>query len=502
MRPRTLVVDDEKNIRRMLSIVLEGADHTVREATSGEEALALLADTPADLVLLDVGLPGMDGIETLKRITAAWPNTAVVMISGQGSVSTAVEATRRGAYDFLEKPLSKDRVLIAARNALEASSLGEEVSRHKRAEARRHAMVGESPVLNVLREQIRKVGPTGATVLITGESGTGKELVARALHEASPRMARAFVKVNCAAIPEELIETELFGCLRGAYTGADRSRDGKFLLADGGTLFLDEIGDMSLRVQAKVLRALQEGEIERVGDSRVIRVDVRVVAATNKDLMAEVARQRFREDLFFRLNVIPLAVPPLRARREDIPLLADHFLRLYAAENDLPAKNLSQEAVDHLRQASWRGNVRELRNVIERLAILSDGPVIGESDLLALAPLAAPDPQTMSAAAPLAAPGPPSASAAGSAPVSPREAWPIPSLDEIRAAGGLVQARRDFERRCIAMCLDRTRGNVSQAAGWLMIERSNLHKKMEAYGLEARPARPHEAAGDKEESAS
>ncbi|MBI5710659.1 MAG: sigma-54-dependent Fis family transcriptional regulator [Candidatus Eisenbacteria bacterium] len=487
MRPRTLVVDDEKNIRRMLSIILKGADHEVREAGSGEEALSLLADAPADLVLLDVGLPGMDGIETLKRIAAAHPGVAVVMISGQGSIATAVEATRLGAFDFLEKPLSKDRVLIAVRNALQVSSLGEEVSRHQRSEAQRHVMVGESGAIASLKQQIRKVGPTGATVLVSGESGTGKELVARALHDASPRAGRAFVKVNCAAIPEEMIETELFGCVRGAYTGADRSRDGKFLLADGGTLFLDEIGDMSLRVQAKVLRALQEGEIERVGDSRVHAVDVRVIAATNKDLPAEVAAGRFREDLFFRLNVIPLAVPPLRERPEDIPKLANHFLQLYAAENDLPAKELSPGALGLIRELSWRGNVRELRNVIERLAILSDGPVIREDDLRVLAPVSA-------AALP---PGP---SAPGPAEEPAREGWPMPSLDEIRAAGGLVHARREFERRCITACLDRTGGNVSQAASWLMIERSNLHKKMQAYGLEARPPRPGSEADSKEES--
>jgi two-component system nitrogen regulation response regulator NtrX len=317
--------------------------------------------------------------------------------------------------------------------------------------------------------------------------------VARALHEASPRAGRAFVKVNCAAIPEDLIETELFGCVRGAYTGADRSRDGRFLVADGGTLFLDEVGDMSGRVQAKVLRALQEGEIERVGDATVHRVDVRVIAATNKNLPAEVEKGRFREDLYFRLNVIPLAIPPLRERPEDVPRLAEHFLRLYASENELPCKELSPGALTALRALSWRGNVRELRNVIERLAILSDGPVIRESDVRALALLPAATPVAAATRAPT--PGRGNAEAGRA-----EEAWSIPSLDQLRAAGGLVQARREFERRCIAMCLDRTGGNVSQAAGWLMIERSNLHKKMQAYGLAAAPPPPGGATDEEEES--
>ncbi len=473
MKPRILIVDDEKNIRRTLSMILTGAGYAVREAGSGEEALSLLEESPADAALLDVGLPGMDGIATLKEIGARHPGTAAVMISGQATVTTAVEATRLGAFDFLEKPLSKDRVLIAVRNALQMTSLGEEVRRYKRTEAKRRMMLGESEAIRALQRQIAKVGPTAATVLITGESGSGKELAARALHEAGPRAGKPFVKVNCAAIPEQLIETELFGCVRGAYTGADRTRDGKFLLADGGTIFLDEIGDMSLRVQAKVLRALQEGEIERVGDAKTLRVDLRVIAATNKDLVAEVEAGRFREDLYFRLNVIPLCVPPLRDRRGDIPILSEHFLQLYAFENDLPVKELAPGAMRLLERSSWRGNIRELRNVIERLAILSDGPRITEADVRALGSTAGPAPRGGARGRERAA-----------------EAWPIPSLEGIRAAGGLVEARRVFERRCIEMGLDESGGNVSRAARRLGIERSNLHKKMQAYGLEARPARP------------
>ncbi|MFH1144264.1 MAG: sigma-54 dependent transcriptional regulator [Candidatus Eisenbacteria bacterium] len=471
MKPAILVVDDEKNIRRMLRMILDAAGYAVREAATGEEALALLDEAPSDLVLLDVRLPGKDGLTTLREIRAAHAATEAIMISGQASVSAAVEATRLGAFDFLEKPLSKERVLIAIRNALRLGDLGEQVDRYRRSEARRRAMIGRSPAIEAVRRQVAKVAPTGATVLITGESGTGKELVARMIHEQSAGRAGPFIKVNCAAIPEELIETELFGCVRGAYTGADRAREGKFMQADGGTLFLDEIGDMSPRVQSKVLRALQEKEIERVGDSRTIRVDTRVVAATNKKLPEEVRAGRFREDLFFRLNVVPLEIPPLRERREDIAMLAEHFLQLFADENDLPRKALAPGALQQLERRAWRGNIRELQNLIERLAILSDGASIGEADVRRLDPRGAT--------------------------VSPGRVadWRnvIPAPEEIRAAGGLVEARRDFERRCIRACLERTHGNVSQAARWLRIERSNLHKKIQAHGLESDPGRP---AGD------
>jgi two-component system nitrogen regulation response regulator NtrX len=476
MSQRVLVVDDEKNIRRMLTIVLESEGYLVREAESGEAALNMLADAPADLVLLDVGLPGIGGLEALRRIKEGDAAVAVLMISGHATVGTAVEATRLGALDFLEKPLSKDRVLLAARNALQLSSLGEQVSRQKAAAELHHRIIGDSPPIRALLQQVRKVAPTGATVLIQGESGSGKEVLARALHESSPRAGRPFVKVNCAAIPEELIETELFGCVKGAYTGADRSRDGKFQQADTGTIFLDEIGDMSLRVQAKVLRALQEGEIERVGDSRVTHVDVRVLAATNKPLPAEVAAGRFREDLFFRLSVIPLEVPPLRERAGDIPELAGHFLRLYALDNEQPERRLSPEATEALCGMRWRGNVRELRNVIERLAILTEGPVIGADDVRSLAAIAA-------LVRPAAADAAGAAADAAAAPGGP-------TLAGIQAAGGLVAARRDFERRCIELGLDATGGNVSQTAQLLRIERSNLHKKMQALGLESRPPRP------------
>ena len=482
MKPRVLVIDDEKNIRRMLAIVLESEGYEVREASTAEDGLALLADAPSDLVLLDVALPGMGGLEALPLIREGHRGAAVIMVSGHATIGTAVEATRLGAFDFLEKPLSKDRVLVAARNALQLSSLGEQVRGQQALVEERHRIIGESAPIRALLAQVNKVAPTGATVLLTGESGSGKEVFARAIHDGSPRARRPFVKVNCAAIPEELIETELFGCVKGAYTGADRSRDGKFQQADTGTLFLDEIGDMSLRVQAKVLRALQEGEIERVGDSRVTKVDVRILAATNKTLPAEVQAGRFREDLFFRLSVIPLEVPPLRERAEDITPLAEHLLRLWSRDNDLPARTLTPGACAALSSMSWRGNVRELRNVIERLAILAAGPRIGEEDVRELASMSA-------------LPSPAPSAGAPAAPGSRRPA----SLEAVRAAGGLVAARRDFERECIEKALDATGGNVSQAAQLLLIERSNLHKKMQALGLDARPPRPGSTTTEEED---
>ena len=382
MTARILIVDDEKNIRRTLSIVLKGAGHDVREAGSAEEAETALDHTPAEVVLLDIGLPGRSGLEFLEAMKPRLASTAFIMISGQATVSIAVEAVRHGAFDFLEKPLSKDRVLIAVKNALRVARMGAQIDalRERGEEA---PFLGDSEPMRELKQRIAKVAPTHATVLITGESGVGKEVVSRAIHAASPVADGPFIKVNCAAIPEELIETELFGCVKGAYTGADRSRDGKFILADGGTLFLDEIGDMSLRVQAKVLRALQEKEIERVGDSQTLRVDVRVLAATNKDLLAEAAADRFREDLYYRLAVVPLHVPPLRERPDDIKGLARHFLASSCVEMGLSPREWSEDALDELGGRPWRGNVRELRNVVERVAILADGPVLTADDVRA-----------------------------------------------------------------------------------------------------------------------
>ncbi len=461
MSRRVLIVDDEKNIRRTFKMVLESEGFDVSVAETGEEALEIFQKEKPDAVVLDVKLPGIDGIETLRRIRKQEAELPVIMISGHGTIATAVDATRSGAFDFVEKPLSKERLLVAIRNALKVQSLGREVRALRARDRKRHLMVGESPPVQAIREQIEQVAPTGARILITGESGTGKELVARAVHEASDRAKSPFVKVNCAAIPEELIESELFGAVKGAYTGSTQSRDGKFLQADKGTLFLDEIGDMSLKAQAKVLRALQEGDIERVGGNATIHVDVRVLAATNKDLPAEVRAGAFREDLYFRLNVVPVHVPPLRERREDIPLLAEHFLGAYLDENGLPQRQFAPEALQLLGSLPWPGNIRELGNAVERLAILSAGSVIGPEDLARCG-------------------------VGGDITLETNGALPETGLFEpsaVMAAGGLVAARQNFEKRCITSALAEAGGNVSQAARLLGIDRTNLHKKIQSYGL-------------------
>ncbi|MBZ0121126.1 MAG: sigma-54 dependent transcriptional regulator, partial [Sandaracinaceae bacterium] len=333
MAATILVVDDEKNIRRTLRMVLEGEGFAVDEAESAEQGLATVEQNDVDLVILDVRLPGMSGLDALGRLRASAPALPVIMISGHATVADAVSAVQGGAIDFFEKPLDRDRVLVSVRNALKTTELQSEVERLRADVERRFEMIGDSPVMRQLYADIEKVAPTRGRVLITGESGTGKELIARAIHRLSPRRDQAFVKVNCAAIPAELIESELFGYERGAFTGAQQRRKGMFELADGGTLFLDEIGDMSASAQAKVLRALQSGEITRVGSERPVAVDVRVVAATNKDLEKAVGTGEFREDLFFRLNVVPLRTPSLRERPEDIPGLAMSFLREFCAEN-------------------------------------------------------------------------------------------------------------------------------------------------------------------------
>ncbi len=461
-----LIVDDERNIRRTFGMVLRAEGFAVREAESGEAALAAARSEPCDLVVLDVRLPGIDGLETLRRLRAEAPDRPVVMISGHGTIATAVDATREGAVDFLEKPCSRERLLLAVRNALRLATLDREVAALRAREDDRCVMLGGSPELVALRELIARVAPTGARVLIQGESGTGKELVARAIHHGSDRRERPFVKVNCAAIPEELIESELFGAVRGAYTGATDSRDGKFLQAHGGTLFLDEVGDMSLRAQAKVLRALQEGEIEKVGGAGAVKIDVRVLAATNRDLAADVRAGRFRDDLLFRLNVVPIAVPPLRRRRADIPLLAERFLERYRLDNDLPPRRLAADALALLCDLPWPGNVRELQNAIERLAIMSAGVEIGSADVERAGLLPARGEAAGAGAAAADAGGPAALSVA-----------------RLRALGGLVEARRRFEAACIRECLRAADGNVSRAARLLGIDRTNLHKKIQALGL-------------------
>jgi two-component system, NtrC family, nitrogen regulation response regulator NtrX len=465
-----LICDDEKNIRRTLAMVLEGLGHHILEAQSGEEALGMLENEELDLVILDVRLPRMNGIEVLQAIRAK-PQLAglpVIMISGHASLAEAVHSVQVGATDFLEKPLDRDRVLVSVNNALRSERLLREVNRLRAQVEERFEMIGESAVMKSLFAQIEKVAPTKGRVLITGESGTGKELIARAVHRLSERRDHPFIMLNCAAIPAELIESELFGHERGAFTGAHNRKKGMFELADGGTLFLDEIGDMSLGAQAKVLRALQSGEISRVGGERSIAVDVRVVAATNKDLAAEVERGQFRDDLYFRLSVVPIRSPALRERIEDIPLLARAFLADFCAEYGGRQKRVDAKVFERLAERPWPGNVRELRNVIERMVILS-GPEITAEDV----PVSGLVRDNASQ---------PAKQAPAPSPTTAGRALPVP-LPE----GGEMPSLRDFrdraEREYICMTLTSCEWNISRAAALLGVERTNLHKKMRALGI-------------------
>jgi two-component system nitrogen regulation response regulator NtrX len=442
---RILIIDDEGAIRSTLAGILEDEGHRTVTCESGEEGLAQLSRDDFDLVILDLWLPGIDGMAVLERIRSA-ASVPVVVISGHGNVETAVKATRLGAFDFLEKPLSLERVLLTVNHAIAERKLREQVKDLRRQVVTfDEVLIGESEAMKRLEQQVRSAAPSATRVLITGENGSGKEIVARMMHRLSPRADQAFVDVNCAAIPEELIESELFGHRRGAFTGATDERKGKFELADGGTLFLDEIGDMSLKTQAKVLRVLQEQTFQKVGGQNPIRVDVRVIAATNKDLEAEIERGNFRDDLFYRLNVIPIEVPPLRVRGDDIVLLADHFLRRFAAESGAPRKRLSPAAGAKLKGYRWPGNVRELRNVVERLAILLPNEVIEAEDIhLAHRP------------------------------------EPVP---EIASNLPLKDARDEFEKQYILSRLREFGGNVSRTAEALGVERSNLYRKLNAYGI-------------------
>ncbi|MGD8331363.1 MAG: sigma-54 dependent transcriptional regulator [Acidobacteriota bacterium] len=447
--PSILIVDDERNVRATLKGVLEDEGYRVRTASSGEEAIRAAARTVPDLILLDIWLPGMDGIEVLEKLSDNGSDAVVVMISGHGSVETAVRATKLGAFDFIEKPLSLDRVLLVVANGVKQKSLQDENLRLRAEVNERWDMVGESDAIVSLREQIRRAAPTNGRVLIFGENGTGKELVARRIHALSQRATEPFVEVNCAAIPDELIESELFGHVEGAFTGAVSNKRGKFDVADGGTLFLDEIGDMSMRTQSKVLRALQEQTFQPVGSTEDHVVDVRVIAATNKDLQEEINEGRFREDLYYRINVIPFHVPPLRERRDDVPLLAEFFLREAAAEYGISPKHLTEEAIARLSAYRWPGNVRQLKNVCERLMIMVSGDTIHEADL-------------------------------------------DPALDVLGAAEqrdprgdlALREARELFERRFILTKLREHGGNVKRTAEALNIERSHLYRKMKSYGIE------------------
>lgn len=379
-----LVVDDEKSIRHTLKEILEYEKHVITMAEDGLVALELIANQTFDVILCDIKMPRMDGIEVLEKIIAQTPDVPVIMISGHGNIDTAVEAIKKGAFDFIEKPLDLNRLLITIRNALDRSRLVVETKTLKRKVSKTFDMIGESEPIRKIKDMIERVAPTDARVLITGANGTGKELVARWIHEKSERAAAPFIEVNCAAIPSELIESELFGHEKGAFTSAVKDRKGKFEQASGGTLFLDEIGDMSLSAQSKVLRALQENKITRVGGDKDIKVDVRIVAATNKDLRLEIDNHNFREDLYHRLSVILIHVPSLNNRKDDIPLLAEHFMNLICCEHNLIPKIITPEAIQELKNIDWTGNIREFRNVIERLIILSEKEIT-DKDVLTYA---------------------------------------------------------------------------------------------------------------------
>ena len=468
MNRRVLVVDDEKGIREALQQVLEYEKIEVQACASGAEALVRYAEFRPHLVFLDVKMQGMDGLETLRKLRELDPRAQVVMISGHGTIQTAVEATQLGAYDFLEKPLDTDRILLTLRNALQHLDLTSENVRLKAEVHAQYEIVGSSRGVKQVIERIEKVAPTAARVLITGENGTGKELVARAIHTLSPRARGPFVEVNCAAIPTELIESELFGHMKGSFTGAFADRAGKFELADGGTLFLDEIGDMSLSAQAKVLRALEEGVISRVGSGKTLEVDVRVVAATNKDLQAEIAAGRFRDDLLYRLNVVPIDVPPLRARRGDVPQLVEHFVAQLGRTGGLAAKRFDPEAVKRLAAYDWPGNIRELRNAIERLLILASGNVVSVDDVERVAGVGAGVAAGAGDGGGVAGRGTTAADVAGAP-------W-------MRAAT-FEEFKQVAERTYILAKLKENDWNVSETARTLEMPRSNLYKKIERYGL-------------------
>src|ERR1043166_5085931 len=445
---RVLVIDDETGIREAIRMTLEYEGYRVDEARGGQDGLDKATKTAYDAILLDIKMPVLDGMEVLENLKEQRVAAPVIMVSGHGDISTAVDCTKRGAYDFLEKPLNRDKLLLTVRNAVRQRSLEEENTELKEKAEKEYQLVGESTLMKDLKSQIERAAPPKATGLITCESGTGKELVAREIHRRSSRANQPFIQVNCAAIPDELIESELFGHEKGSFTGAVRKQTGKFVAADGGTIFLDEVGDMSLRTQAKVLRVLQEGEVEPVGAATVIKVDVRVIAATNKELTEEIRAGRFREDLYYRLNVIPIRTPPLRERRDDIPILAEHFAKLFSEEHNYHVKTFTSAAKKALQYAPWRGNVRELRNMIERLVIMVPADKIDITDL-------------------------------------PAEFFRT-SGDIIASAmrlATLQEFKDEAEKAFIVAKLREFGWNVSKTADAIDTPRSNLYKKIEQYNI-------------------
>jgi two-component system nitrogen regulation response regulator NtrX len=443
---RILIIDDEPGIRNFLGEILEAEGYCVLSAQNGDEGLRMIQEHDLNLVFLDLRFPyGLDGIDVLKEALRLKPSIQIVIITGHGKIKDAVEATRLGAYDFVEKPLDQERMIVLARRAIEKDSLQKELDTLKREAQQKYQMIGDSPAIQKVYRLIEKAAPAKAKVLILGESGAGKELVAHAIHYLSPRAGKPFQKLNCAALPTELIESELFGIEKGIATGVDQ-HIGKFERADGGTLLLDEIGDMTLMTQAKVLRVLQDGEIQRVGDTKEFNVDVRVIAATRKDLKSEIEEGNFREDLFFRLSVITIQVPPLRERREDIPLLLDHYLKHYCDENNVPLKRFSPDALTYLSEQPWKGNVRQLKSLVEKLVVLTETEDIRRHDV-------------------------------------------IPALEHTLPAGSsrhvetLKEARLRFEREYIRNVLRANGENVTKTAEDLGLERTNLYRKMKQLGI-------------------
>ncbi len=451
MKRYVLIVDDEPDIRQTLGGILEDEGYRVHSVSTGEQALESVRNDRPDLVILDIWMPGLDGLETLSKLKELFPDLQVIMISGHGSIETAVKATKLGAYDFIEKPLSLSETVLTVNRVMDLIRLAEENLRLQAGIEDKYDMIGSHPLIEALRDQIALAAPTDSYVLITGENGTGKELVARQIHLRSRRSRQPFIEVNCAAIPEELIESELFGHEKGAFTGATERRRGKFELADGGTIFLDEIADMSLKTQAKILRILQEHRFERVGGSEQIPTDVRVIAATNKNLREEIAANRFREDLFFRLNVIPLFVPPLRDRAGDIPGFIAFFSRSFSDRSGLPAREFTAEAIELLQQYSWPGNVRELKNIVERLMIMTRAREVTGIDVR----------NTLT--------------------IEPPRTDPWAGLFE---TNDYREARAAFERAFLIRKLEEAGWNISRAAEAVNMERSNLHRKIKALAIE------------------